>query len=529
MFDHLVAEAADTAGADAVNAWTRVENAACARRLSGMVTMLDARYAASGSADRDQWCLDNWAAVCAEIGAAQQLTSGAASHLLLVAVALRDRLPKVAALFTAGVIGYRLIATIVHRSALIKDPAALRAVDAALARTVQEWGPISLDKTDQAIDALITEFDPYALRRTQGNARSHSVEVYLDDASGVATLWASLFATDAKAFDERLDALAATTCDADPRTRDQRRADAVGALTAGADRLTCLCGNAECLAAANPPASNVVIHVVAHHDTITTIDANPTPDPEDPPANTPAAQHDSLDGESPPMFSKPLREMTLAEVIRESNSDPGEPFATPPGVIIGGSILPGPVVARAAISATIVPIIHPGNAPPEPRHTPSNALADFVRCRDVTCRFPGCKVAATRCDVDHTIAYPHGPTCASNLKCLCRFHHLLKTFWGGPHGWRDRQLPDGTVIWNSPTGQEHTTHPGSRLLFPTLCLPTAPATVTDAPTAHTAGLTMPRRKTTRAQDRRQRIDDERRRNELDPPVEWARRSEPPPF
>jgi hypothetical protein len=215
------------------------------------------------------------------------------------------------------------------------------------------------------------------------------------------------------------------------------------------------------------------------------------------------------------MFSKPLREMTLAEVIAECNADPGEHAATPPGVIIGGPLLPGSVVARAALHAKIVPIVHPGNAPPEPRYTPSTALADFVRSRDLTCRFPHCNVPADRCDVDHTIAYPHGPTCASNLKCLCRFHHLLKTFWGGPHGWRDRQLPDGTVVWTAPSGQSYTTQPGSRLLFPALCVPTAPVTVTGAPKAHTAGLTMPRRRTTRAQDRRHRIDDERRRNETE--------------
>ncbi|MDT5311760.1 MAG: hypothetical protein QOE74_780, partial [Mycobacterium sp.] len=55
MFDSLVA---DTAGARAVGAWARVEAAACARRLAAMLTMLDAAYAADGSADRDQWCLD---------------------------------------------------------------------------------------------------------------------------------------------------------------------------------------------------------------------------------------------------------------------------------------------------------------------------------------------------------------------------------------------------------------------------------------------------------------------------------------
>ena len=37
-----------------------------------------------------------------------------------------------------------------------------------------------------------------------------------------------------------------------------------------------------------------------------------------------------------------------------------------------------------------------------------------------------------------------GSTHASNLKRLCRLHHLLKTFWTGVNGWRDKQLPDGT-------------------------------------------------------------------------------------
>jgi hypothetical protein len=97
---------------------------------------------------------------------------------------------------------------------------------------------------------------------------------------------------------------------------------------------------------------------------------------------------------------------------------------------------------------------------------------------------------------------------------LCRRHHLLKTFWGGPQGWRDRQLPDGTVVWLSPGAQTYTTRPGSRLLFPSLCTPTAPVdpTVGGQPVAG-HGLPMPRRARTRTQDRRQRIDDERRLNE----------------
>src|SRR5882762_801211 len=277
MFDLLDA-AASTSGAAATLAWARVENAACARRLAGMVAMLDALYAADGSTNRDQWCLDNWGAVCAEIGATQQLTSGAASHLLLIGTALRDRLPKIAALFADGLIGYRLVSTIVHRTALIKAPDAMRAVDAALAVLVQEWGAMSLDRTDQAIDALIAEHDPYAVRRMQERARGRAVDVFLDDASGLATLWGTLFATDAAAFDQRLDALASTVCDDDPRTRDQRRSDAMGALAHRQDRLACLCDNQHCLGGVTVP-STVVIHVVAHADSVT---LPPTPQPDQP-------------------------------------------------------------------------------------------------------------------------------------------------------------------------------------------------------------------------------------------------------
>ena len=111
----------------------------------------------------------------------------------------------------------------------------------------------------------------------------------------------------------------------------------------------------------------------------------------------------------------------------------------------------------------------------------------------------------------------------SNLKCLCRKHHLLKTFWG----WLDRQRPDGTVIWTSPGGQTYTTHPGSRLLFPTLCKPTAPVnTRVNVPSAEShRALMMPRRNNTRTQNRAKPIDTERKLND----AYVAERNRPPPF
>jgi hypothetical protein len=136
-----------------------------------------------------------------------------------------------------------------------------------------------------------------------------------------------------------------------------------------------------------------------------------------------------------------------------------------------------------------------------------------VRCRDLTCRAPGCDRPATECDLDHTIPYADGgPTHASNLKALCRLHHLMKTFWG----WRDRQLPDGAVIWTLPDQHTYVTTPGSALLFPSLCAPTGDVTTRPAaPRSDNCGersAMMPRRTRTRAQSRSARIAFERKQN-----------------
>lgn len=74
----------------------------------------------------------------------------------------------------------------------------------------------------------------------------------------------------------------------------------------------------------------------------------------------------------------------------------------------------------------------------------------FLRARDQHCRFPGCRRAAIRCEIDHTIdAAKGGPTALWNLAHLCQRHHSMKQFTR----WKVRQLPDGVLEWTSPTGR----------------------------------------------------------------------------
>ena len=153
----------------------------------------------------------------------------------------------------------------------------------------------------------------------------------------------------------------------------------------------------------------------------------------------------------------------------------------------------------------------------------------------MTCRFPGCDQPAEVCDIDHTVPFPLGPTHPSNCKLLCRYHHLLKTFWTS---WHDVQLPDGTVHWSSPTGHTYTTTPGGSFFFPTLAKPTGTLTISTGSEAvgPDRGMMMPQRKRTRTEDRRSRITLERRINEVRIAEErrkheaWlAATYEPPPF
>ncbi|MDV6013770.1 DUF222 domain-containing protein [Haloechinothrix sp. LS1_15] len=60
------------------------------------------------------------------------------------------------------------------------------------------------------------------------------------------------------------------------------------------------------------------------------------------------------------------------------------------------------------------------------RYRFTGRLAEFVRLRDETCRHPACHKPAHRCDIDHRVPYPHGPTTAANAQVLCRRHHRQK-------------------------------------------------------------------------------------------------------
>ena len=88
-------------------------------------------------------------------------------------------------------------------------------------------------------------------------------------------------------------------------------------------------------------------------------------------------------------------------------------------------------------------------------YRPSASVRRRVRSRDGGCRFPGCHVPARNTDLDHVIAFPHGPTDPANLVCLCRTHHGFKHHGG----WTLSLAGDGTATWRAPDGRSWVTEP----------------------------------------------------------------------
>ncbi len=459
---------------------TRDESTAVALRLLA-VGRLYARRAVE-LAEWNTWRTDVTAEVAAEVSAAQNVSHARAVGQIGYGRTLCERLPMVAKVFVRGTIDFRMVSTIIARTENVEDEF-IATVDEAIARRAEKWMKLSKPKLQDRIDLWVAKFDPNAVRVPPKVDDNRYVEIFPGDSAGMAFFMGHIHAADGAAVNQRLDALAATVCENDPRTKAQRRADACGPLGRLEATLACQCGREDCPAGAQrAAATSAVIHVLAEQTT--------------------------LDGSS-----------------------------DKPGYLPGFGVLPAESVREVAKSAQLKPLTVPTGTEPDPGYRPSAKTMEFVRWRDLTCRWPNCDKPAEKCDIDHTVPYPAGPTHPSNTKPYCRTHHLIKTFGGGP-GWSDQQLPDGTIILTAPTGHVYRTEPHGAAMFPALAVPTGeldiPQTIQTPETDRS--VMMPRRKQTRDQDRRDRITAERnQRHELNAEQRRQRAAwlattyEPPPF
>src|SRR6202035_1301148 len=244
----------------------RIEAQATAQRLNAVADLMRLRHRQYG--DCAEWVADLWDAMAAEVAAALRISRALASSYMSDAEIMRERLPKVGECLAAGDINYAMFNVIAHRTELIIDEQALAAVDEQLALRAPRWPSLTRGRLSMRVDAIVLRVDQDAIRRTNKEIKDRYLNVS-QSLSGIAEIYGNVFASTARALDRRLDELAGTVCEADPRTKAQRRADALTALVAGADRMPCTCGDSECTQTHGRMRDrNVVIHVVAEQASI---------------------------------------------------------------------------------------------------------------------------------------------------------------------------------------------------------------------------------------------------------------------
>ncbi len=96
------------------------------------------------------------------------------------------------------------------------------------------------------------------------------------------------------------------------------------------------------------------------------------------------------------------------------------------------------------------------------QYRPPSSLRKLTRWRADRCMAPGCGMPASRCEIDHTIAWEAGgETSLQNHAPFCKGHHIVKHH----SAWEVRQLEGsgGAIEWTSPTGRRYVVEPERRV------------------------------------------------------------------
>ena len=369
----------------------------------------------------------------AQVAYALDLPRASAQGLLVDAVALADRVPKVLDRLAAGTISTRVARVVAQDTMVCADPATAAAVaEGVLGRPGVRTGP----QARRAAGAAVIAAEPAAAVRREQNAQAgRSFRPVKDTTDGMTTWDVCLPVAESLAIDRRLDALAkATTGANDPRSKAAVRADVAATLLLG-QPVTALDGTP--LTQANLPTPTTWrTDVVVAASTLEGGD-QPGQVPGWGPVTAPTARRLATGCPEPRHTSDNVRGSLPNSLPDALAGDPQwRRLVTDPGSGI---------------------VLDYGTT----RYRPPTALADYVRARDGHCYEPGCTVVAASCDLDHIRNSPAGPsphpdpggaTADWNLGAGCRTAHRIKAM----PGWNVSSPTPGTFTWTTPTGHRYT-------------------------------------------------------------------------
>jgi uncharacterized protein DUF222 len=355
------------------------------------------------------------------------------------------------------------------------DAEQIRVIDRVARRVTEANTLAAID--DQVIDAaqtktpkqlqvwllrLVVRLEPLAFAERHRRALTDRRVTVVQGVDGIGYVTGEISAADAAAIDGMLASLARSLGAEDPRTDQQRRADLFADLLLG--RLTFDTDNTdedEESAAGDADTQWLEVENI-DPDTgellgtqLQPIDAagQPIGEPVDPVTHRPA-------GQTPKLIKRPRKTRigvvvplssllgatdNLAELTDRSGFIPGETLRRQ----IAEAISPN---SRDQVLFTRLLTDDGGRLldTTELGRYASTRLAEAVKIRAGTCRFPSCTVPADRCDLDHHQPVPKGATSGRNMDPFCRRHHRGKTF-----AWLACIRDDHGVDWTMPDAEHY--------------------------------------------------------------------------
>ena len=359
----------------------------------------------------------------AELGAVLAISTHAADELVAAALDLRHRLPGLWTRVQAGE---------------VKAWIGRKVADATRHLTIPVCGQVDIEITPYAdriswtrLDAIIAatwmRTDPEAAEQADQAAReSLGAWVGASTERGTKTVFVRAEAPDVIRFDATLDRVAdSLSILGDPRSKDQRRAAALGWLANPQATLDLFDQTADSLGITlqTPPAPQAASPT-----------SNPRPDPR-PPATL---------------------YVHLTDDVLAAGLETGAGVARVEGV--------GPVTVNRLQSwlsnsrITVKPVIDLTNQTPVDGYEIPTRVREAIHLISPVDSFPYATSTSRTGDLDHTTPYrdpdqggPPGQTAVGNLGPLTRRHHRTKTFGH----WTLNQVWPGVFVWRSPHGHHY--------------------------------------------------------------------------
>jgi hypothetical protein len=325
----------------------------------------------------------------AEIRTALNLTRRSADIELSFALDLRQRLPQVHQMLTNGSIDVRRARTIDHETCHLTIATARNVVE----RICEAAPELTTGQLRARIKKLCIQADTQEARKRYDQALNARRVIAEPSVDGTATLTGRDLPPDkVAAITRRINNIARSLRrEGEIRTMDQLRADIFIDLLEGTN---------------HTGHSKGVVHLTVDLDTLTEL-----------------AEHPGELNGFMPVIADIARHVANHQTDAEwrytiTDTETGQP-------------------------------IHTGTT----KRRPTASDRQHVETRDRSCVFPGCRMPATDCDLDHTTTWAeNGPTHPDNLATMCRSDHRLKH-----NGWTYQTLPNGSTQWTSPLGHTYTT------------------------------------------------------------------------